>query len=213
MPKPARIHVKHANRAASRRKPAKALESAARQVKDSEEFVTHIANIANRYRHEYSTDLGARAREVRQSLRAFHKQAALLREWLQAAQKESNPPPQRDALARIGTVMNGVSSPAFTKAKDVQAWLEQAIEAAEQCIAESARSPRAAETGASRVAAEALRATFEYHKLKLSTKTGKDTQGDGIKLLCAIAKNAGDAGLTPQAARQAFVESGRSKSA
>ena len=59
-----------------KKKPSKSVEKAARSVKDSDDFVQHIANIADRYRREHALDLGPRARAVRQSLRAFHKHAA-----------------------------------------------------------------------------------------------------------------------------------------
>jgi hypothetical protein len=60
---------------------------------------------------------------------------------------------------------------------------------------------------APKVAAEALRATFEFHKLKLSAQASAKKQSDAVRLLCAIAKNAGDGSLTAQEARQALLAS------
>ena len=198
---PARAVVK-------RRKPGKALEKAARQVKDSDEFVEHIANIADRYRREHALDMGPRGRAVRQSMNVFRKHAAALSAWLQQAHKEGLTAPEFDALNRIGTVLNGVPGLARAQSKDVQSWLAQAGKAADTCIADAKRQPRNSDKNAPRIGAEGLRATFEHHKLKFSTQLTKVSQSDAVRLLCAIAKDAGDSAMTPQAARQTLVESG-----
>jgi hypothetical protein len=199
-----------------RRKPGKALESVARQIKDSDEFVAHVANISDRYRREHALDLGPRARDVRQSLKIFRKHAAALGAWLREAYKENRAAPEHDALEKVGTLLHGAPALVYARSKEVQSWLEQAARAADKCIAEGASSRSKADESAignaPRVAAEGVRATFEHHQLKLSTRLGKDSQGDAIRLLCAVAKNAGDAELTPQAAKRALVESGRKKS-
>lgn len=195
-----------------RRKPGKALETAARRIKDSEEFVGHVASIAARYRREHALDLGSRGRDVRQSLKVFQKHAAALEAWLRQAHKENRSAPQCDALEKLGAAMHGAPALVYGRSKEVHSWLEQAAKAADKSIADSARAPRNADANAPRVAAEGLRATFEHHQLKFSTKLGKDSQSDAVRLLCAVARNAGDAELTPQAARKALVESGRSKS-
>lgn len=195
-----------------RRKPGKALENVARQVKDSEEFVGHVASISDRYRREHELDLGSRGRDVRQSLKVFQKHAAALEAWLRQAHKENRSAPEYDALEKLGAAMHGAPALVYARSKEVQSWLEQAAKTAEKCIADSARAPRNADVNAPRIAAEGLRATFEHHQLKFSTKLSKDSQSDAVRLLCAVAKNAGDAELTPQAARKALVESGRTKS-
>jgi len=197
-----------ARAAIKRRKPGKALEKAARQVKDSDEFVEHIANIADRYRREHALDMGPRGRAARQSMSVFRKHAAVLSAWLQQAHKEGLTAPEYDALNKIGTVLHGAPGFARAQSKDVQSWLVQAGKAAESCIAGAKRQPRNADKNAPRIAAEGLRATFEHHVLKLSTQLTKDSQSDAVRLLCAIAKNAGDAEMTPEAARKALVESG-----
>ena len=194
-----------------RRKPGKALENLARQVKDSEEFVGHVASIADRYRREHALDLGSRGRDVRESLKVFQKHAAALEAWLRQAHKENRSAPECDALEKLGVAMHGAPALVYARSKEVQSWLSQAAKTADKCIADSARAPRNADANALRIAAEGLRATFEHHQLKFSTKLGKDSQSDAVRLLCAVAKNAGDAELTPQAARKALVESGRTK--
>lgn len=195
-----------------RRKPGKALETVARQIKDSDEFVGHVASISDRYRREHALDLGSRSRDVRQSLKVFHKHAAALEVWLRLAHKENRSAPECDALEKLGAAMHGAPALVYARSKEVQSWLEQAAKAADKSITDSARAPRNADANAPRVAAEGLRATFEHHQLKFSTKVGKESQSDAVRLLCAVAKNAGDAELTPQDARKALVESGRNRS-
>jgi hypothetical protein len=195
-----------------RRKPGKALENVARQIKDSEEFVGHVASISDRYRREHALDLGSRGRDVRQSLKAFHKHATALATWLRQAHKENRSAAECDALEKLGAALHGAPALVYARSKEVQSWLEQATKAADKCIADSARSSRNVDANAPRIAAEGLRATFERHQLKLSTKLGKDSPSDAVRLLCAVARNAGDAELTAQAARKALVESGRPKS-
>lgn len=212
MPKATASRARSAAPPVKRRKPAKALENAARQIKDSDEFVMHVANIAERYRREHALDAGSRSRDMRQSLRTFQKHAAALDEWLRSAGRENRSTPEGAALDRIGTALNGAPTFAYARSKDVGEWLEQAARAAAQCLAESSRSGHA-DQSAPAIAAEALRATFERHQLKLSTKGSDENPADAVRLLCAIAKSAGDADLTPRLARDALTASGRRKSA
>ena len=187
-----------------RRKPGKALEKAAREIKDSDEFVEHIGNLSDGYRREHALDEGPRGSEVRQSLRTFHKHAAALALWLGQADKSTSA--ERDALDRMGVALYGSAGHAHVASKSALEWLTQAENAATRCIAEaSSRKPR---KNAPRSAAEGLRATFEYHHLKLSTAGKKDQPSDSVRLLCAIAKNAGDGSLTAAEAKQFLVESG-----
>jgi len=58
-----------------------------------------------------------------------------------------------------------------------------------------------------RIAAEGLRATFEHHKLKLAAGTDKKP-GDAVRLLCAIAREAGET-VEPAAAKAALKDSNR----
>ncbi|HEY4369847.1 MAG TPA: hypothetical protein VGN07_21610 [Steroidobacteraceae bacterium] len=192
-----------------RKKPSKSLEKAARSVKDADDFVQHIANIADRYRREHALDLGPRARAVRQSLRAFHKHAAALAGWLRQAQKQNGEVAEHDALNKIGTTLYGSPVLAHAESKNVLAWLAQAEQAAERCVADAKPAAGKRERNAPRLAAEGLRATFEHHKLKLSAPVAKGKPGAAVFLLCAIASNAGDASFTVEDAKKSLLESGR----
>jgi hypothetical protein len=190
-----------------KQKPAKALEKCAREVKDADELVAHVTNIAARYRREHKLDLGMRNVAVRKSLRAFQKHAVVVAAWLQQAQrakqsrKSSDASAEATALGKIGAVMYGVPSMAYAESKNIATWLTQAEQAAARCLTDAKILPRKPQADAVRIAAEALRATFEYHKLKWSAKVTKQEQSDAVRLLCAIAKSAGDATLTPEIAR------------
>lgn len=187
-----------------RRKPGKALTKAAREIKDSDEFVAHVGNLSDRYRQEHALDAGPGNNAARQSLRAFHKHAAALTLWLEQADKSTSA--EQDALNKIGAVLYGSAGHAHAASKSVLEWLARSESAATRCIAETAT--RKSQKNAPRIAAEGLRATFEHHQLKVSTAGTKDKPGDAVRLLCAIAKNAGDATLTPADAKQFLVESG-----
>lgn len=186
---------------AMKRKPTpKALERIARAVHDKDEFVAHIGGIADRYRREHALDAGPRGREVRQALRVFRKHAEPLGEWLEQA--SSRPKSlEFDALARMSAATRGLPNRSPTTAQAVRAWLAEWDDAAR--LAEELIQPKSAPS-APRVAAEALRATFERHGLKWSTGISKAP----VALLCAIAKQAGDDSLTPEAARAQLLASG-----
>jgi hypothetical protein len=66
-------------------------------------------------------------------------------------------------------------------------------------------SSKKAERSAPRIAVDALRATFEHHGIKWSTQVTKTLTSDAIKLLCAVAKSAGDASMTPPQACAAMI--------
>lgn len=191
-----------------RRKPSKTLDKAARQVKDADDFVEHIGNIADRYRREHALDAGPRGKAVKQAINAFRRHSTALAAWLQQAHKDNQSVPERDALDKIGIALHGAPGVAQAQSKDIESWLERAGKAAEKSMADAKRQPRNAGRDAPRMAAEGLRATFEHHKLKFSTQIGKTTQSDAVRLLCGIAKHAGDAAMTPQIAKQALIDSG-----
>lgn len=193
------------------RKPSKALEKAARLIKDADDFVEHVGNIAERYRREHALDAGPRGRTVKQALAVFRKHATALADWLQQARKETPATPERDALDKISLELHGAQGLAQAQSQEVQSWLARAGKAVDASIKKAKLQPRAAGNAlrtAPRVAAEGLRATFEHHQLKFSTQVSKTRQSDAVRLLCAIAGHAGDAELTPQLARQALLESG-----
>jgi hypothetical protein len=184
-----------------RKKPTKALEKSAREVKNSDEFVDHIANIADRYRREHALDASSRGGEVRKAMRDLEKHAAALSSWLRQAHKSNQSTAEADALGKIGAVLYAVPSHAIAESEATLAWLAQMEKAASQCLLDAKLLPRKTQPNAPRIAAEALRATFEYHKLKWSATVTKQKQSDAVKLLCAIAKNAADASVTPEVAR------------
>jgi hypothetical protein len=190
-----------------KKKPSKSLEKAARSVKDSDDFVQHIANIADRYRREHALDSGPRARELRQALRTFHKHATALAQWLEQAQKTGSHAEQ-DALNKIGVVLYGSPVLAHAEGRNVAAWLAQAGKAADKCAADAKPSGKR-DRNAPRVAAEGLRATFEHHKLKWSTSAAKSNPGAAVLLLRAIANAAGDAEFTAEDAREFLLQSAR----
>ena len=194
-----------------KKKPSKSVEKAARSVKDSDDFVLHIANVADRYRREHALDLGPRARAVRQSLRAFHKHAAALTAWLRQAQKQAGDA-EVDALNKIGMALYGSPVLAHAQSSNVLAWLSQAEKAARRCVTDARASGAKQERSAPRLAAEGLRATFEHHKLKLSASGSKQKPSPAVLLLCAIASSAGDSGFTTEDAKKALLESGRRES-
>ena len=196
-----------------RKKPSRSIEKAARSVKDSDDFVQHIANIADRYRREHALDLGPRARAVRQSLREFHKHAAALTVWLRQAQQETGDFAAPDALNKIGMALYGSPVLAHAESKNVLAWLAQAEKAADRCVADAKASTGKHDRNAPRLAAEGLRATFEHHKLKLSAASTKGRPSPAVLLLCAIASSAGDFELTAEDAKKSLLESGRRESA
>jgi hypothetical protein len=178
------------------------LEKSLRGIKDSDEFVAHIGNIAERYRREHAVGVGAKAQAMRQSLRVFQKHAAAMVEWLSQAQQETSVKPERDALSKIGAAIYGVPSRAFAESKHVQEWLSQAERAAVRCLNDSKLLRRNTQPAVAAIAAEAMRATFDYHKLKWSPTVTKTKQSDAVKVMCSIAKHAGDASMTPDVARQ-----------
>jgi hypothetical protein len=191
-----------------RRKPGKALERTARDIKDSDEFMTHVANIAELYRREHALDSTPRGGAVRQSLKAFGKHAGALSQWLEQAHKGNPSAPEYEALGKLGALLYGAPHQAVTASRSVAEWLRQAEAATRRYIEENKSFARKAQRNAPKAAGAALRATFEHHKLKFAAQATADKPSAAVRLLCAIAKSAGDPELTPAAAKQALVESG-----
>lgn len=183
----------------SKKRRSKTLEKAARAVKDSEEFVEHIFNIARGFAAHHELDTGAGARGVRQSLKVFDKHATALAEWLDATADRAAAEAQ--ALADILTRMRELGA-APLDAIAISTALTQAAHAARSAEQElQGKKLR----NAPRFAAEALRSTFEHHKLKVSHQATDKNQSDAVKLLCAIAKDGGDPSMTPAQAREWLV--------
>jgi hypothetical protein len=189
-----------------RKKISSTLEKAARGVRDSDEFVGHIGSVAERYRREHALETGPRGRDVRRTLKAFRKHAVGLAGWFEQAQAKQSSL-EYEALTKIGAVMRSAPNQTLASSASILSWLEQAERAAG--AAEAQLSSKKSELNAPRISIEALRATFEHHGVKWSTQLTKTTTSDAIKLLCAIAKSAGDVSMTPQQARAAML-AGRS---
>jgi hypothetical protein len=187
----------------SKRRRTKALEKAARAVKDGDAFVEHIFNIARGFAAHHELDVGAGARGVRQSLKAFDKHATKLLEWFEASTERGTP--EHEALSAISIAFQDVGAP-YADASATRTWLENAVRASK---AAGTRLHGKKLRYAPRFAAEALRATFEHHKLKVSHQATEKKQSDAVKLLCAIAKDGGDPSMTPAHAREWLVQSGR----
>jgi hypothetical protein len=188
-----------------RRRRSKSLEKVARSIKDSDEFVEHVFNIAWSYRSNYELDAGPRSRAVRQSLRTFRKHADALGAWLDSAHRESKPAPEHEALSKIGLAMSAASSAARQQSVEFRAWLRNA---AASSVKADKMFQGSRTQNAPRLAAEAVRATFEHHRLKVSYQVTKERQSEAVRLLCAIAKDGGDSSMTPTAAKDWLVKSG-----
>jgi hypothetical protein len=182
----------------------KRLEAVAREVKDSDEFVEHVAGLAKRYRREHALRVGDAQAEVRQSLRTFNKHVSALTEWLQSANSGKATAVERKAFDALGTRLFG--SPVLARPQSAQTleWLTRAGKAAEDTAIEMKQG---GVEDALKIAAEGLRATFEHHKLKLAAGSDKKP-GDAVRLLCAIAREAGET-IEPAAAKAALRDANR----
>ncbi|MET0659926.1 MAG: hypothetical protein ABW110_17410 [Steroidobacteraceae bacterium] len=181
----------------ARQRRSKSLEKVARTIKDSDEFVEHVFGIATRYRAQYELETGSRGREIRQAVKVFEKHAAALGEWLHRAQKSSTA--EHEALGVLSSALHGSASAARPQAIATELWLQSAAGVSERALTTLKRSPL---QHAPRAAAEALRATFEHHGLKMSYRAQPENPSDVIRLLCAIAKDSGDADMTATTAKQ-----------
>ncbi len=104
---------------------------------------------------------------------------------------------EHEALNAIRAEFAERSTP-FTDPSSFLAWLAQAARASESADAKLQGQKL---RNAPKFAAQALRATFEHHKLKVSLQANEKKQSDAVKLLCAIAKDGGDPSMTPEQAR------------
>jgi hypothetical protein len=194
--------------AMKRKKISSILEKAARAVRDSDEFVGHIGSIADLYRREHALETGPRGRDVRRTVKTFRKHATALTQWFGQAQARQTSL-EYEALEKIGAVMHSAPNQTLASSATILAWLEQANQAAS--AAEMQLASKKSARNAPRVALDALRATFEHHGIKWSTQVTKTTASDAVKMLCAIAKSAGDASMTPQQARTVMIAGRSSK--
>lgn len=182
----------------------KRLEAVAREIKDADEFVEHVSGLAKRYRREHALRAGDAQTDLRQSLRTFHKHASALAEWLQQANTGKATAIERKAFDALGTKLFG--SPVLARPQSTQTleWLTRASKAAEDTITEMKQGGA---EDALKIAAEGLRATFEHHKLKLAAGSDKKP-GDAVRLLCAIAREAGET-IEPAVAKAALRDANR----
>jgi hypothetical protein len=183
----------------------KRLEGVAREIKDANDFVEHVAGLAKRYRREAALRAGDAQAELRQALRAFHKHATGLTEWLGQALNGKANASERQAFDAVGAKLYG--SPVLARPPSTQTleWLTRASQAAEDAVAQLKQG--GTDNAALGIAAEGLRATFEHHKLKLAL--GSNTQpGEAVRLLCAIAREAGET-IEPAVAKEALRSSNR----
>ncbi|GFE85411.1 hypothetical protein [Steroidobacter agaridevorans] len=202
--RPAPLAAKPAAAPAKVVKIGKRLESVAREIKDADDFVEHVAGLAKRFRREHALRIGDAQTELRQSLRTFHKHASALAEWLEQANNGKATAIERKAFDAFGTKLYG--SPVLARPPSAQAldWLTRASEAADATAIEMKQGGA---DDALRIAAEGLRATFEHHKLKLAAGTDKKP-GDAVRLLCAIAREAGET-IEPATAKAALKDTHR----
>ncbi len=174
---------------------SKALEKLARTVKDSDEFVDHIFAIARGFEAHHELDVSSGARGVRNALKAFEKHAEPLAHWLARAGESASP--EQEAVNALRSVPK-LALPYLDFAA-TQAWLQQAVRASAKAQTQLQGTKL---SKAPSWAAEALRATFERHKLKLSLQASEKKQSEAIKLFCAIAKDGGDPEMSPLQARE-----------
>lgn len=175
---------------------SKALEKLARGIKDSDEFVEHVFAIARGYEAHHDLDVSSGARGVRNALKAFEKHAGPLADWLERASEQASA--EQEALNALRGVPKLGALP-YLDLLATQSWLQQAIKASAKAQGQLQGKKL---TKAPRWAAEALRATFERHKLKVSLQASEKKQSDAIRLFCAIAKDGGDASMSVAQARE-----------
>src|SRR5690606_31792618 len=180
------------------------LEALAREITDADEFAEHVAGLAKRYRRLQAVRAGDGQADLRYSLRTFHKHASVLAEWLQEANTGKATAIERKAFDALGTKLFG--SPVLARPQSTQTleWLTRASKAAEDTIREMKQGGA---EDALKIAAEGLRATFEHHKLKLAAGSDKKP-GDAVRLLCAIAREAGET-IEPAVAKAALRDANR----
>jgi len=175
---------------------SRSLEILARSIKDSDQFVTHVCNIAAAYAKHHTSDAAA-SRDVRQALRSLAKHAAALSQWLQSAARSAGSSIESQALRQLGIATRNPAS--FGQSVAMRTWLAQVADASSK-VAEAA--PGESREHALRAAAEGLRATFEHHGIKLSQRAPEQKQSDAVRLLCAVVNQVGAAEIEPAEAKQ-----------
>jgi hypothetical protein len=183
---------------------SKTLEKVARTIKDADDFIEHVFGVANSYRINHGREAGDQGRAIRTELKTFNKHASALSAWLKSANRETQATAEHEALLQISLALHGSPTSARAASMATQEWLANAAAASERAAQTlKGKSPR----HAPRLAAEALRATFEHHRLKVSYQASESNQSDAVRLLCALAKAAGD-DMAPAAAREWLQQTG-----
>jgi len=193
-----------AHSAGTYRKPLrKSLERAARELKDSDEFVIHIGAISARYRAAHAQDSREGRAALKQSLRVFHKHAAALAQRFEQSERRSPATAEAQALQQLDEELQSTRGLTRLQTQVVREWLSHAERVADDWLRRSVRAP-AEVRSAPPLTAEALLATFDHHKLKVALGS-KRAPGPIVRLLCEIAKASGD-DLSVEAAREALGE-------
>jgi hypothetical protein len=187
----------------SKKRRTKALEKVARAVHDSDEFVEHVSGIARGFAAHHELDAGAGTRGVRHALKAFERHATALLEWLERSNERGSA--ECEALNTIRAAFQDIGAP-YVDSTPTITWLRDARRASNKA---DVRLQGKKLKNAPRFAAEALRATFEHHRLKVSHQVNEKKQSDAVKLLCAIAKDGGDSSMTPMQAREWLIQTAR----
>jgi hypothetical protein len=176
---------------------SKSLEKVSRLLSDNDEFIEHVFGIAAAYRAQYELESSAKGAEVRKAIKTFDKHASALTEWLRLALKPGATA-EHAALKQLSTALHGASQSASAQAQAAQLWLSSVLSVTERALLSLQRTPL---QQAPLAAAEALRDTCKHHGIKISFRGSAGEPSDVVRLLCAIAKDAGDA-LHPEQARQ-----------
>jgi hypothetical protein len=134
-------------------------------------------------------------------LRIFRKHAAALDRWLEQAQRQHPATIEAQAFGQLSEELQSAQGLIRVQTQTMRDWLSHTERAAGRYLERSVRSR--AVPSAPRLTAEALLATFDHHKLKI-TLGSKRTPGAIVGLLREIAKAAG-ADLTTEDARAAFT--------
>src|SRR5205809_218129 len=104
----------------------KSLEALARSVKDSDQFVNHVCNVAAAYGKHAAFDAAA-SREVRHALRSFAKHAEALSQWLQSAARSGSSSIEGQALRQLSVSTRNPGS--VSQSMGMRGWLAHVAQA------------------------------------------------------------------------------------
>ena len=175
------------------------LAALARQLSADPEFVAAIESEAASYRFSRALDRRSTT-ATRAALSRFGRQARGLADWLGAALGGAETP-QRDAVRKLNAA--GLERGWLTRDRleQMQATLLE-LALLETRASEFLRDGSRQKAAAPRLAAAALWALLPRHGVKVSMYENSDA----VRLLVAIARDAGDRSLTPLAAKKFLQE-------